>query len=351
MNTLLKPLDQYSQKELGAVEDDEMAHPFRPYTDISPTDSRPGSADGSIQTASAAQIITDETGPVNDAAVNSDPNHRLNDSHISLESSDSAGSTMQGSEDDRVDHSKTGFEGWRLRMERRARRFVKKYYTTTRNNVNTSASKTFQTLPQPVQKALTKVWWAISKTVSTIGSFLNVPLCAIIISVLVGSVPALKAFFYTPGSFVNNTFTSAVEQLGGVAVPLILFVLGGNLNKSTLPSEDTDDPAYSSDKKKMLFCSLMSRMLIPLLLMAPVLAIMAKFVPISILDDPIFIIVCFLLTGAPSALQLAQICQVNNVYVPVIAKLLVHSYVIWYVCQLSKLEALLTAILGSSLRR
>lgn len=331
MNTLLKPLDKYTKKELGAVEDDEMAHPFRPYTDVSPSGSRRGSEDGSDRTTTEDQVLTDETGPVNDATASSDSNHRLANSHATLGSSASAGSTIQGSEDERIEHSKTGFEGWRLRMERRVRGLIKKYYTTTRNNVSTSARKTFESLPQPMQKVLTQIWWAISKTVSTIVGFLNVPLCAIIVSVIVGSVPAFKAFFYTPGTFVNNTFTSAVEQLGGVAVPLILFVLGGNLNKSTLPSEDTDDPAYSSDKKKMLFCSLMSRMLIPLILMAPVLAIMAKFLPISILDDPIFIIVCFLLTGAPSALQLAQICQVNNVYVPVIAKLLVHSYVIWYV--------------------
>jgi predicted permease len=70
-------------------------------------------------------------------------------------------------------------------------------------------------------------------------------------------------------------------------------------------------------------------MLLPTLIMAPILALMAKFVPISILDDPIFIIVCFLLTGAPSALQLAQICQINNVYVGAMSKLLFQSYVVW----------------------
>lgn len=51
--------------------------------------------------------------------------------------------------------------------------------------------------------------------------------------------------------------------------------------------------------------------------------------PVSILDDPIFVIVCFLLTGAPSALQLAQICQINNVYEMVMGRILFQSYVIW----------------------
>ena len=63
--------------------------------------------------------------------------------------------------------------------------------------------------------------------------------------------------------------------------------------------------------------------------MDPLLAIIAKFVPVSILDDPIFVIVCFLLTGAPSALQLAQICQINNVYMGAMSNLLFQSYVVW----------------------
>ncbi|KAI1042992.1 hypothetical protein LB505_007934 [Fusarium chuoi] len=63
--------------------------------------------------------------------------------------------------------------------------------------------------------------------------------------------------------------------------------------------------------------------------MAPMLALMAKYVPVSILDDPIFVIVCFLLTGAPSALQLAQICQINSVFEKTMGRILFQSYVIW----------------------
>jgi predicted permease len=70
-------------------------------------------------------------------------------------------------------------------------------------------------------------------------------------------------------------------------------------------------------------------MLIPTIIMAPLLALTAKFVPVSILGDPIFVIVCFLLTGAPSALQLAQICQINNVYMGAMSTLLFQSYVVW----------------------
>lgn len=85
----------------------------------------------------------------------------------------------------------------------------------------------------------------------------------------------------------------------------------------------------AGEEKRLIIASLVGRMLLPTIIMAPLLALVAKYVPVSIVDDPIFIIVCFLLTGAPSALQLAQICQINNTYVGAMSKLLFQSYVIW----------------------
>jgi choline kinase len=114
-----------------------------------------------------------------------------------------------------------------------------------------------------------------------------------------------------------------------VAVPLILVVLGANLARNTLPKDQlSEDPKL---EKNLLIASLISRMLLPTIVMAPLLALIAKYVPVSILDDPIFVVVVFLLTGAPSALQLAQICQLNNVYLGAMTNLLFQSYVVWYV--------------------
>lgn len=151
-----------------------------------------------------------------------------------------------------------------------------------------------------------------------------------LLAILVASIPSLQRLFFTPGTFVENSITSAIRQSGGVAVPLILVVLGANLARNTLPQsaiqDEMQDPRF---ERKLLIASLVSRMLLPLIVMAPVLALMAKYIPVSILDDPIFVIVAFLLTGAPSALQLAQICQLNQVYMGVMSRLLVQSYVVW----------------------
>lgn len=148
-------------------------------------------------------------------------------------------------------------------------------------------------------------------------------------AIIVASIPDLQRFFFSDGSFVKNSVTSAIRQSGGVAVPLILVVLGANLARNTLPADSCPTEEHEKEETKLLIAALISRMLLPLIVMAPLLALTAKFIPVSILDDPIFVIVCFLITGAPSALQLAQICQINNVYMGAMSRLLFQSYVVW----------------------
>jgi predicted permease len=159
---------------------------------------------------------------------------------------------------------------------------------------------------------------------------MNPPLWAMLVAVIVASIPSLQRLFFDEGTFVRNSITRAIDQNGQVAVPLILVVLGANLARNTLPKEQIGDEVETSkEERNLIIASLVARMLLPTLVMAPLLALLAKYAPVSILDDPIFIIVCFLLTGAPSALQLAQICQINNVYMGAMSKLLFQSYVVW----------------------
>jgi predicted permease len=150
-----------------------------------------------------------------------------------------------------------------------------------------------------------------------------------LVAIVVASVPRLQHLFFAPNTFLSNSVTRAIEQSGGVAVPLILVVLGANLERSTLPKQELHDYEDPAEERKLIIASLLARMLLPTLIMGPILAITAKFVPVSILDDPIFIVVCFLLTGAPSALQLAQICQINGVFMGAMSSVLFQSYVIW----------------------
>ena len=218
-----------------------------------------------------------------------------------------------------------GIKGW----PKRATNAIHRVTRSISDAFARAGRRVFQSLPQWLQRTLFKIYGVTARFLNGVWAFMNPPLWAMLVAIIVASVPALQHLFFDPGTFVSNSVTRAVNQSGQVAVPLILVVLGANLARNTLPKEDQHSMEDPKMERKLVIASLVSRMLIPTLLMAPMLALTAKYVPVSILADPIFIIVCFLLSGAPTALQLAQICQINNVYMGAMSRILFQSYVVW----------------------
>lgn len=196
--------------------------------------------------------------------------------------------------------------------------------------LQTTFGRLFEALPNPAQKASRALYTGVGRFFNGLWGFMNPPLWAMLVAVVVASVPPLQRLFFDEGSFVTNSVTRAVQQSGNVAVPLILVVLGANLARNTLPKDAIDDIEDPTEEKRLIIASLISRLVFPALIMAPLLALTAKYVSVSILSDPIFVVVCFLLMGAPSALQLAQICQINNVFMGAMSSVLFQSYVVWY---------------------
>ena len=225
-----------------------------------------------------------------------------------------------------------GPKGWIPRV----RVAIRKTRRSILSGIRNACVSMFVVLPNPVQTLLRKLSSWIGRFCAGVWDFMNPPLWAMLAAIIVASVPSLQRLFFSDGTFVKNSITSAIKQSGGVAVPLILVVLGANLERSTQPKDPNHSEEDDKEETKLLIACLVSRMLLPILIMAPLLALAAKYVPVSILDDPIFVIVCFLLTGAPSALQLAQICQINGVYLGVMSRLLFQSYVVWLVVFLAR---------------
>lgn len=222
--------------------------------------------------------------------------------------------------------STIGLKSWPLRIGGMMKRGVSRMFLWTRIVSN----KTFSLLPDPVRRVLTAIFTSTLYFLRGLGDFMNPPLVAILLAIVVALVPSLHQVFFTEGTFVKNSITSAISQGGDVAIPLILVVLGANLAKNTIV-EEPKHPAsdHRAENRKLLIASLVSRMVLPTIVMIPLLALVVKKLSISIMGDPIFIVVCFLLSGAPSALQLAQICQINGVYVGVMSELLFQSYIVW----------------------
>ncbi len=87
----------------------------------------------------------------------------------------------------------------------------------------------FQALPKNLQYFLARLYRAISRFMHGLWEFMNPPLWAMLVAIIVASVPSLQHVFFTEGTFIQNSVTRAISQSAGVAVPLILVVLGGNL--------------------------------------------------------------------------------------------------------------------------
>ena len=323
MISLLKPLDQYTPEQRGDIAQDDETR--QPYEDSPTSSQRSSTIEGTPISGSRSQNALEnlQTSTGLDTATNAHLSMNGQNPHRKPSQQTNGyahydGTPLENGESQQSDS-----------LLPRTKRIVKKHAATAQNKVTSTLEQGFRSLPEPLQKGLTKVWFWVSSVVKSTWACMNVPLAAIIISILVAVIPPFKAFFFTPSTFVNNSVTRAIQQSGNVAVPLILVVLGANLAANTLPPESVEEVGTKAEQTKMLYVSLASRMVIPTICMAPILALTAKYVPVSILDDPIFVIVCFLLTGAPSALQLAQMCQVNGVFVGVVSRLLFHSYVIW----------------------
>lgn len=172
------------------------------------------------------------------------------------------------------------------------------------------------------QSILHKFFNKIKGAFDKFRSAMNPPLYAMAASVLVASITPIQEEFYVNNGFIQNTLSEAIRQLGSVSIPLILIVLGSNL----YPSQDT--PAASPNYKKIVFGSLVSRMIIPPLILLPIITLVVKYVQISIIDDPIFLVVAFILTISPPAIQLSQICQLNELFEKEMAGVLFWGYVV-----------------------
>lgn len=153
-------------------------------------------------------------------------------------------------------------------------------------------------------------------------SVMNPPLWAMLVSIMVGAITPLKYQFFYANGFLQHTVTGAIRQLGQIAIPLILVVLGSNL----APDDSSAPP--SKNYHKIIMASLMSRIFLPSVIILPTIALCVKFVKVSIFDDPIFLLVAFILTIAPPAIQLSQICQLNKVFEKEMAGVLFWGYVV-----------------------
>lgn len=167
-----------------------------------------------------------------------------------------------------------------------------------------------------------KKFQSVNGVIDRLKSYLNPPLYSMILAIIVASIAPLQKNIFEEGTFLGNTFGVAVTDLGSVSIPLILIVLGSNI----YPSNET--PPKTSNYNRLVFGSLIGRMVVPSCILLPIIAICVKYINVSILDDPIFLIVGFLLTVSPPAIQLTQITQLNEFFEAEMANILFWGYAV-----------------------
>ncbi|CCK69278.1 uncharacterized protein KNAG_0C01640 [Huiozyma naganishii CBS 8797] len=179
-----------------------------------------------------------------------------------------------------------------------------------------------QDSPVPYTSLWEKTWNRMSCFVTKLRANLNPPLYSMLFAVLVACFPSVQHELFQEDGFLNNTFSEAVTQIGSVSIPLILIVLGSNL----YPSAENFRKTHNHDK--LIVGAIVGRMILPSCLLLPIITIAVRFIKVSILDDPIFLVVGFLLTVSPPAIQLTQITQLNEFFEAEMADILFWGYVV-----------------------
>ena len=163
--------------------------------------------------------------------------------------------------------------------------------------------------PQTLQSEFRK---RVNTIVNSFLGFMNPPLWAMVLAILVASIEPLQDLFYSPNSFVYHSLSKSIGILGNVAVPIILVILGANLVSAPAPPEGTSRLSRMRERKTIAL-ALATRMLFVPLILCPASIILAIYgVEVGVLGDPVFLIVLWLLIGSPTAITITQICQLNE---------------------------------------
>lgn len=158
------------------------------------------------------------------------------------------------------------------------------------------------------------------RIVHRIHGFMSPPLYAAGCALLVGLSP-LKPILYDKQSFLYPSFTKAIELCGKAAVPIILTCLGAQL----VSIQESQQPT-SPEMKKPVAVAIFVRMFLMPFLVVPAVFLFALYGKSTLASDPVFITMMIVLGCSPTAINLVQITQVNQIFEEEMLRMLFWSY-------------------------
>ncbi|CEP16063.1 hypothetical protein [Parasitella parasitica] len=167
-------------------------------------------------------------------------------------------------------------------------------------------------VPEPLYRRVAK----------RVNGFMSPPLYAAFFALVVGLSP-LKPLLYNKQSFLYPSLTKAVEGCGKAAVPLILTCLGAQL----VSIQESQHPA-SPQMKKPVATAIAIRMVLMPFLVVPIVVLFVLYGSrfSTLASDPVFITMMIVLGCTPTAINLVQITQVNNIFEEEMLRMLFWSY-------------------------
>ncbi|OBZ90791.1 putative transporter C5D6.04 [Choanephora cucurbitarum] len=159
------------------------------------------------------------------------------------------------------------------------------------------------------------------KLLQSIQQCMSPPLYAALLALFVGLIPSVKHVFYK--GFLHQSFTRAIDSCGKVSVPLVLVCLGAQL-KHIQETQPSQDKRY----RKPVFLSIFVRMILVPLCVLPLVFSFHKWGGVfsKLAEDPIFIVSMVIVGCTPTAINLAQITQVNGAFEQEMLSVLFWSY-------------------------
>ncbi|KAI8983933.1 auxin efflux carrier [Mycotypha africana] len=167
---------------------------------------------------------------------------------------------------------------------------------------------------------------AIKKFFISIDKFMSPPLYAAILAIMVGITTPLKTLLYDEDKFLYVSFTKGIESCGKASIPLVLVCLGAQLK--CIRQSQKDGSVTPPEYRKPVFLSIFIRNLIMPCFVLPIVYFFARFGGgfSKLQSDPMFIVSMIVVGCTPTAINLAQITQVNGAFEREMLSVLFWSY-------------------------
>ncbi|CAG8483561.1 4982_t:CDS:2 [Ambispora leptoticha] len=154
-----------------------------------------------------------------------------------------------------------------------------------------------------------------SNLINKIKGFMNAPLYAALIAIIVGTIPTIRSLFFGESAILYTVITRPVQYIGEIAIPFTILLLGAQLNNIS--------PHKSRELLPIISYIMTCRFIImPIIGISLVVLTRGWY-----FDDPMLWFVMMLATSGPTAINTMNVAQITGSFQEEVAALLAYSYI------------------------